>query len=86
MDNVFQYEQVKHLIDAIPIIRCKNCAMEMKIPPVSVDDAAGCCVAMVRGYEHDGGYLLGNKKYWLYLTCRCGYQTSFVKLGIKRED
>lgn len=45
---------------------------------------------VVEGYEHDGGWSYdvsdpSSKKYWFYVTCKCGYQTSFAKMGIERS-
>lgn len=42
----------------------------------------------VRGYEHEGGWVVGDRKLWLYVKCpnpRCGRDWALWKLGFLKD-
>ena len=77
MDQVIPFNLIKHLWLSVPEHRCANCAK-------SFDTG----IHLVEGYPHEGGWEIPGSifvRWWLYVHCRCGYDTSFSKLGIDRK-
>jgi len=63
--------EIELLVQAKKAVRCWDC---------------GSNQFQIESYPHDGGWNTPEGKRWFFLTCsKCGYQTSFDKLGISRN-
>ena len=72
----FDFKDVAHWLNRTRFQMCADCGHPFDFSRDAVE-----------GYEHSGGFTVGTKKYWLYITCpKCRYQTSLVKLGVKRGE
>lgn len=77
MEQELPFYMIKPLWDQAKVQCCANCGKSFLVPELNV----------VYGYQHPNGWRIPKYlgRWWLYVRCRCGYDTSFVKLGIPKD-